>query len=75
MNGSMPGEPTAPDQVGDATPRATDERGGAMELPDRRGDVTVALTPRDLAFMALIAAVILAILRRVIRGARSRGGD
>jgi predicted trehalose synthase len=35
------------------------------ELPDRAGDVTVAVTPRQLASMVLIAAVILAILRRV----------
>jgi hypothetical protein len=39
--------------------------------PDALGDVTVALTPRQLAFLALIAAVILAILRRVLGRVRS----
>jgi len=38
---------------------------GRLELPDRAGDVRVAVTPRQMAFLALIAGVILAILRRV----------
>jgi hypothetical protein len=48
----------------------TDEPEGGVRterrptLPDVGGDVTVALTPRQLAFLALIAALILAVLRR-----------
>jgi hypothetical protein len=39
-------------------------------LPDRLGDVSPALTPRQLAFMAVIAAVILAVIRRLFGGRR-----
>ena len=43
-------------------------------LPDRIGDVSPALTPRQLAFMAVVAAVILAVVRRLVgRGRGSRG--
>jgi hypothetical protein len=40
------------------------------DLSDRAGDVTPAVTPRQMAFMALIAGIILAILRRVFAGRR-----
>jgi hypothetical protein len=40
------------------------------ELADHAGDVSPAVTPRQMAFMALIAGVILAILRRVFAGRR-----
>jgi hypothetical protein len=52
---------------GQAPPPREPER----SLPDAAGDVTVALTPRQLAFLALIAALILAVLRRLF--GRRRG--
>jgi len=44
---------------------------GRIELPDRAGDVRVAVTPRQMAFLALIAGVILVGLRRL--SGRGRG--
>jgi len=43
----------------------------APALADRKGDVTVAVTPQQLAFLALIAGVILVVLRRIIGRARA----
>jgi hypothetical protein len=63
MNGQTSGPPAAGQPIDPAT------------LPgapaDALGDVTVAITPRQLAFLALIAAAILAILRRVAGRNRS----
>ena len=50
-----------------------DARPATALLPDSAGDVRVAYSPQQLAFLALIAAIILAILRRLV-GRRSRSG-
>ena len=54
--------------AGSAVPAADDERAEGSGL----GDATVTLTPGQLAFLALIAAVILAILSRLL-GRRGSG--
>jgi hypothetical protein len=42
-------------------------------LPDRAGDVSAAINPRQLAFFALIAALIVAVLRRLLGRRRGAG--
>jgi hypothetical protein len=64
MNGREPGDAAGLPLVEDEEVEPVADTG----LPDAGGDVRPALSPAQLAFLALIAALILTALRRLRRG-------